>query len=319
MIQVAVGVLRAPNGQVLVAQRPSGGHLAGLWEFPGGKREPGEARVDALARELREEIGIFLTHAEPLIRITHHYPERSVELDVWEVTAWEGVPHSGEGQPIEWVEVQELESRAMPPADQPIVRAIRLPHEYLITPEPDLASPQRYLEQLSRCLGRGVRLVQIRVKSVPEGEEDSERLEWLLREANTLASHAGAQLVLNVPPEYETRAGNVSGLHLSGSRLATLGARPDISVVGASCHDARELERAAHLGVDFAVLGSVMPTATHPGGPVLGWERFEALANEATLPVYALGGMGRGDVREARERGAQGIAAIRALWELGRG
>ncbi len=318
MIRVAVGVVRGPDGRVLLAQRPPGGHLAGLWEFPGGKFEPGERRIDALERELREEVGIAVTRAAPLIRIIYHYPERSVDLDVWEVTEWKGDVRSAEGQPIAWVRVDELEQRPMPPADRPIIRAITLPAQYLVTPEPDLEMPQRYLDQLERCLGRGLRLVQVRVKApVDVGTPEARRLVQLLRDASALARQAGAELLLNVPPAFEEAVGTVGGLHLSASRLASLHQRPRAALVGASCHNATELEYAVRHGLDFAVLGAVKPTATHPGADVLGWEGFEALVSRAQLPVFALGGMGLQDLEEARARGAQGIAAIRSLWSIG--
>ncbi len=101
---VVAGILRDAQGRVLLAQRPAGKHLAGLWEFPGGKVEEGEAPVDALARELREEIGIVVESAQPLIGIPHAYPEKTILLDVWRVTRYSGTSHSHEGQRLAWVE-----------------------------------------------------------------------------------------------------------------------------------------------------------------------------------------------------------------------
>src|SRR5579862_3473762 len=102
-IEVVAAVLRDREGRVLIAERPAGKPLAGFWEFPGGKLEPGEPAFDALQRELHEELGIRVRHAYRLQRFTHRYPEREVELDVWRVTAWEGTPASQEGQRLEWV------------------------------------------------------------------------------------------------------------------------------------------------------------------------------------------------------------------------
>jgi thiamine monophosphate synthase len=89
---------------------------------------------------------------------------------------------------------------------------------------------------------------------------------------------------------------------------------PATQWVGASCHDVDELQLASRLGVDFAVLGPVLPTATHPGAPALGWARFADLVEAAALPVYALGGVGPADLDRARGCGAQGVAGIRAFW-----
>jgi 8-oxo-dGTP diphosphatase len=91
-------------------------------------------------------------------------------------------------------------------------------------------------------------------------------------------------------------------------------AHPDLEWVAASCHDAAELEQAVRLGVDFVVLGPVLPTASHPGAPTLGWERFTQLIRDYPLPVYALGGLGHADLERARDCGAHGIALRSGAW-----
>ena len=87
--------------------------------------------------------------------------------------------------------------------------------------------------------------------------------------------------------------------------------------LAASCHGVDELRAAQALGCDFAVLGSIRQTASHPGGPTLGWGGFAALREAVSLPLYAIGGLGADDIPEARRHGAQGIAAIRGLWPSG--
>jgi mutator protein MutT len=123
---VAAAVIDA-DGRVLIAQRPEGTHLAGGWEFPGGKLEPGEDRAAGLARELREEIGIAIATPRPLIRVRHVYPSREVLLDTWVVTRYGGEPHGLEGQALRWCTQDELATVELLPADGPIVRALRLP------------------------------------------------------------------------------------------------------------------------------------------------------------------------------------------------
>ena len=83
VVHVAVGVVRNPQGNILIAKRPAHAHQGDLWEFPGGKVERGESLQQALQRELHEELGIDVTHARPLIRIPHSYPDKQVLLDVW--------------------------------------------------------------------------------------------------------------------------------------------------------------------------------------------------------------------------------------------
>ena len=125
LLHVAAGVLSDAAGRVLIAQRPNGKHLAGGWEFPGGKLRAGESPAQALRRELREEIGIEVLDAEPLIRYTHDYPDRRVLLDVWRVTAFRGEPAGLEGQPLRWAPVDGLLDAGLLPADLPIIEALR--------------------------------------------------------------------------------------------------------------------------------------------------------------------------------------------------
>ena len=113
--------------RVLVAQRPPGTHLAGGWEFPGGKLEPGEERSAGLARELHEELGITIGTPRPLIRVRHAYPSREILLDVWVVRHYHGEPQGLDGQPLRWCTLKELTTVDLLPADGPIVRALWLP------------------------------------------------------------------------------------------------------------------------------------------------------------------------------------------------
>jgi mutator protein MutT len=123
---VAAAVLDGA-GRVLIAQRPEGVHLAGGWEFPGGKLEPDEDRRVGLARELREELGISIKTPRPLIRLRHSYPEREVLLDVWVVRHYDGQPQGLDGQALRWCRQDELAAADLLPADGPIVRVLRLP------------------------------------------------------------------------------------------------------------------------------------------------------------------------------------------------
>lgn len=298
------------GGRVLLSTRPPGKHLAGLWEFPGGKLEPGEARRAGLERELREEIGVCPLETRPLIRVDHEYPDRTVHLDVWRVAAWRGTPAAREGQRLEWVAVDDLPARPMPPADRPVVGALRLPERYLVTPDPG-RDPDAFLARLALCLAGGVRLVQLRAPSLR-----GTPLVELAHRAALLCREHGARLLVNGDPQTALAAG-AGGVHLSSARLLALPARPlsrDL-LVGASCHDAAELAQAVRVEADFAVLGPVRPTPTHPGAATLGWEGFRALASAEPLPVYALGGVAEPDLPAAWEAGAQGIAAIRGLWD----
>jgi mutator protein MutT len=126
-VHVVAAVVIDADGRVLIAQRPAGTHLAGGWEFPGGKLEPGEERLAGLARELREELGITIDTPRPLIRVRHAYPTREVLLDVWVVRRYQGEPKGLDGQALRWCEQSELATANLLPADKPIVAALRLP------------------------------------------------------------------------------------------------------------------------------------------------------------------------------------------------
>ena len=132
---VAAAVIDA-RGRVLIAQRPAGKHLAGLWEFPGGKVEPGETRVDALRRELQEEIGIVIEQPRPLLRLRHSYSYGDVLLDVWIVRRYRGEPRGLDGQALRWCSRSSLPSAGLLPADRPIIGALRLPERLRVVETP---------------------------------------------------------------------------------------------------------------------------------------------------------------------------------------
>lgn len=125
MIHVVAGALFDTQGRILIAQRPPGKHMAGGWEFPGGKVEPEEEPLAGLKRELREELGVDVIEATPLIAYEHGYSDRRVLLDLWLVSRYAGEPRSVEGQPLQWVTIDELETVGLLEADRPMIPALR--------------------------------------------------------------------------------------------------------------------------------------------------------------------------------------------------
>lgn len=308
-VHVLAGVIRNASGEVLIARRHIHTHLGGLWEFPGGKLETGEDRFGGLVRELREELGIRVTDAQPLIQVPYAYPEKTVLLDVWEVQGYVGEVIGLEGQALQWVAPGELHEWPMPPADRPIVTAIRIPDRYLITPEPG-GDREAFLQQLEDRLSQGIRLVQLRAKRL-----DDQDYEALAKCALAICVSRGATLLLNHRPEMAQRVG-AHGVHLNSRRLRRLRTRPldGTFLVAASCHTREELMHGQKLGLDFAVLGAVNSTPTHPDAIPLGWRQFADWIADIAFPVYALGGMSVADIETSRRSGGQGIAAIRSLW-----
>jgi 8-oxo-dGTP diphosphatase len=124
-LHVAVGVVIDGEGRVLVALRPEEKHQGGRWEFPGGKVEDGESVLDALARELAEEVALEVVATDPLLVIEHDYGDRHVCLDVHLVTAWRGEASGQEGQPLRWLAPDALDAAEFPAANGPIITALR--------------------------------------------------------------------------------------------------------------------------------------------------------------------------------------------------
>lgn len=311
-IHVAAGILTDPEGRVLIARRPEQAHQGGRWEFPGGKLLPGESPEQGLARELYEELGIQVLASAPLIRVRHDYGDRQVLLEVRRVIRFTGTPHGREGQPLRWQHPRALDPQAFPAADRPIIGALRLPDRMLIT-GPDPLQPKLFLARLESALQAGVRLVQLRTP----GLSGTAYLE-LATPVRELCIQYGAEVVFNLPADAVAPPPR-AGLHLTSRRLLALASRPleEGRLVGASCHTTWELEQAARLGLDYALLSPVFSTPSHPQAIALGWARFSELVEQASLPVYALGGLDVHAIPTARRHGAQGIAAIRGLWPTG--
>ena len=125
ILLVVAAALVDGEGRVLLAQRPPGKALAGLWEFPGGKLEPGETPEAALARELEEELGITAPQLEPFAFASHSYPEFHLMLPLWLCRQWQGTPSGRDGQALRWVAPAEMDAIPMPPADVPLVAALQ--------------------------------------------------------------------------------------------------------------------------------------------------------------------------------------------------
>lgn len=307
-LHVAVGVVWR-DGRVLIARRPQSAHQGGLLEFPGGKVEPGEGVQCALARELLEETGITVSPQalEPLIGIRHDYGDKQVFLDVWQAHQSIGEPRGLEGQPVFWRAPQDLDASDFPAANRAIINAIRLPQRLAISG--DMESPDEVVTHLGACAGRHQpELVVLRLPSLTAQQYTGVVRQSLDRVATTaLMVHDRPELVAELP---------VAGVHLSWRRAASLTERPVAGNrwLGVSCHSQDELTHAAAIGADYATLGPVLPTPSHPGVQGMGWDRFTELAGQAVLPVYALGGIGPDMLAQAMACGAQGIAGISWWW-----
>lgn len=253
-------------------------------------------------------MGIHAVQAEPLIQIRHDYVDKSVYLDVWIVTQFTGQAKGAEGQQVKWVSKEALDNYDFPTANLPILQAIQLPETCLITPDP--LSTTHFLEVLEKQLKDGVSLIQFRAKSL-SAEDYIPLAKQVIKQAHLYC----AKVVLNTPP---ILLGEADGLHLTSKQLMDYQRSPTLSqhqTLSASCHTVDELKQAEKLNVDFIFLSPVKKTSSHPEANAIGWSQFSDYAQQINKPVYALGGLGRNDLQDARMHGAQGVAAITQFWE----
>ena len=306
-VDAAVAVLTRPDGLVLLGKRPEGKPWAGWWEFPGGKIEDGESALHALQRELDEELGTQGTEVYPWLTRSFDYPEKTVRLNFFMVRGWTEEPHGREGQELSWQNPAALTVSPMLPANEPILAALMLPPVYAITNLAEMGET-RFLEQLEQALNNGLQLIQIREKQL---ERDA--LYSFAEKVLKLAEPYNARVLLNSNVGLARTLG-AHGVHLSSSQLMALHEKPENLLCAASCHSADELAQAQKVGLDFVVMGPVLPTRSHHGAAALGWEAFATLIQSRAMPVYALGGLKLDDLTTAWQAGAHGIAMQRGSW-----
>ncbi len=307
IVDVAAAVILRPDGAFLLGRRPPGGFYAGYWEFPGGKVENGETPREALLRELHEELGIRVATAYPWIVREFVYEHAHVRLHFFRVLAWHGELRDLQHDALEWQFGGQVSVAPLLPANAPVLAALGLPNFYAITHAAEIGVDAQ-LDALRRALEKGLRLVQLRETRLPMAK----RTEFI-HAAVDLCHRFGTRVLVNDDAVLAMDA-RADGIHLPAARLMSITVRPDFPLVAASCHDAGELERARHLGVDFIVLGPIKATASHPDKSGMGWKKLAELIEGYPLPVFALGGLTQDDMQNTWEAGAHGIAAIHSAW-----
>jgi 8-oxo-dGTP diphosphatase len=329
-INVAAGLILRADGSLLLAQRPEGKPWSGWWELPGGKIEAGESVLEALSRELKEELDIDVTDATPWVTYTHEYEVNIVRLAFCQVTGWRGEPTGIEGQQLAWVDPhQALTVGPLLPATEPPLRWLRLPDQYLLTSIGSSAGLAPFLDKLTAALENGIKLVQFREPGWASSDADAlihEAFQQVLQRCHEFGARC---LVNSCHPESwwaeadgvhfrAQDAGSSAALRYAESQTTSSPAIPPDEtcdatrrLIGVSTHNAEDLPAARNLNADFVVLGHVLETPSHPNEAGMGWQRFADLAQEASLPVFAIGGQSASTVEIARQHGAHGIAGIR--------
>jgi 8-oxo-dGTP diphosphatase len=303
VVDVAVGVVRAPDGRVLLAQRRAGKDAAGFWELPGGQVEPGESAAHAAQRELLEEVGVRALELAPWRVYEHDFPAKRVRLHWFNVRRWAGEPKGREGQQVAWVDPAQ-------PTVGPLLASNELAFATLALPQlvgvarvhHAPGAPNELLARIPSLVAGGLRLLIVRALDLAPGQRVQ-----LTRRVNELRRDTPLRVLLS-GTALEARQAGACGLHSSAAALAGLIERPPTRLWAVSAHNARDVERANALGADFVILSPVLPTPAHPGDQALGWDGLQALAAASPLPVYAQGGLGPGDIAAARAAGALGVA-----------
>ena len=306
---VVIGIIQNNHFEVLVSRRKANTHLQGLLEFPGGKVEHRELPVDALKRELIEELGVQVLQTAPLIQIPYHYSDRSVLLDVFCIQEYTGEILANEGQELFWQSIESLSEADFPAANFGIIQALKLPKIFPVTP--DYSYEKNFLRRFEEVISRSnSQVIQLRSHAL----SNSEYIE-LAKKCARLCRQYEVKLILN--RDFACiESLDYSGIHLTSSHLLELNERPlgPDYIVGASCHNAIEVEKANALKLDYIFIGPVLEKFQYDNAKVLAWHGFAKLTSMSFIPVYAIGGVKQEELDVCYQSGGQGIAAIRAFW-----
>ena len=306
---MAVGILKDSDGKYLLGKRLASQSWAGWWEFPGGKLESNESPSEALNREIFEELGVSINKYRQWITRRVIEKNKITILYFFLITSWTGMVEGREGQELQWVDFKTYnETRVLPP-NQIIHNALKndLPDIYAITNFQERSS-NNFFQALKSQVNDGLRLIQIREKNLMQTE-----LEELIRRIKKILQHTNVRIIINSSLDLAYKY-KLDGVHLNSKQLYELKYFPKDLLVGVSCHSKKDLGVAEEKKADFAVLGSVKQTLTHPNLEPIGWKKFNKLVDNSNLPIYSIGGMKSNDIPSSFDCGAIGIASQRAIW-----
>jgi len=329
LIHVVAAVIQNNNKQLLIAKRPKNTHQGGLWEFSGGKVETNEVAIEALKRELKEELNITLDNnlhrIKPYIKIQHHYSDKSILLDIYHVN-YSDDTHNGwlakgnEGQEIRWVDLSNINDFAFPVANQKILKCLKAPQNIAIL-APDFNAPVLSENTLNKFKQQGTDALLLRTPLYQDADyiklyKQCKSQLSAFREGN---NDDKVRVFINRPSLAHILE-NGDGLHLTAENMMRLSKRStcvdellglgEKCLLSASCHNEQELRKAESLSCDFALLSPVAETNSHSNAQPLGWQKFSEYTQSSHIPIFALGGMTPSDLSKAKEWGGFGIAGI---------
>ncbi len=263
-IHVIAGALCDASGRVLIAQRPRGRHMAGRWEFPGGKLGFGEEPFAGLKRELTEELGVTVREARPLIRLRHEYPDRLVMLEAWQVTAYEGEPKSLDSQALAWVRPDELPRHDLLEADRAIVTALRLPRLARVVSHPG---------QFAALNGSAAQTI------LWQPATDSPAIDLMTVRAARAAGHRVFVLGNDLDAVRDAAIAGCDGAVLPWHGQSLHVDRDGAFLIGVHCEDAQSAREALAEGANFLIVA--------PAGGPMEQRDLETLCESIGLPVFA--------------------------------
>lgn len=307
-IDVSVAILINSKNQVLLAKRPPLKSWEGWWEFPGGKMEKDETSIDALHREIYEEIGVRVTKFEKWVTRKYSYENNDITLNFFKVNEWEGEVTPKERQELVWTYIRNSNISPILPANSFVEKALDLPKYYAITNLSE-TSKEVFFNQLQKKIHDGLSLIQVREKNITPNE-----LKIFSKEIINICKPRHVKVIVNYDLNL-AREIKADGVHLRSSDLLRIKKIPKNLIVSASCHTQEDIKIAEKLKINFLVLSAVKKTLSHPATKPIGWNKFKELVNKVNIPIYALGGLGANDYEIAIENGAIGVASQRLIWK----
>ncbi len=302
--QVAVGVLVRADGAVLLADRPAGKPYAGYWEFPGGKVEPGETVEQALARELGEELGVRVLASDPWTVFEYDYPHAYVRLHFCRIFDWSGTPHPVEGQRLMFYQPGTPAPAPLLPAAEPALRWIALPATMMRSAGTARTSEEAFA-WIQSVLERGIRQILWHEPGLHGSAHGT-----ALRNCRALAHAYGARLFAKCTASQglpSPDCGADCACLLDAAQLSRLGARPPANCLAAGVRSRDDLERAAQLPCDFAVLEGNSGLGNDGDGGAADAAAIAAVCREAPIPVYVPLAPSAQNLQWARRHGAHGL------------
>ena len=303
--EVVAAAIHDHRGNLLLARRGlDGSRESGHWEFPGGKVESGETPVQALRRELAEELGVHCRSITAIPGALAQDRERLLRLSLWRVKLGREQPRVSVHQAIRWVRPEHCIRLPLGVLDRQLAPWAGAPRRYHIT-HPQSVEPGVVRTDPSDTSGSWI------LARWPSAMDYRGAVERFKR--STASRHRPIMLHDCLPAGTDSR---VVGVHLSAKLAARHQQRPigNDQWLAVSCHNLVELDHARKLGADFVVLGAIRPTPSHPGVSGQGWQRAAEVRAKVGLPTIALGGVAPEDFARARAFGFHGVAGISAFW-----